>query len=129
MTKFELDMETFVLFPVFALGTAVSLGLVEASMIPIIDLGETLLTTGNIEWTIGRVLSILALAAVVINRDDPLDFDAWGVLEAWTVYVTIGLIVAPPFFPALADTLASTVAGVLAFLVQGIGFSLVTYIN
>ncbi|MFC7057243.1 hypothetical protein [Halovenus salina] len=129
MTEFELDLETFLLFPLFALGTTVSLGLIEASAIPILDLGETLFTTGNIDWTIGRGLSIAALAAVVINRDDPLDFDAWGIMEAWAVYVTVGLLVAPPFFPALESTLASTPAAVAAFIVQGIGFSLITYIN
>ncbi|SDJ52571.1 hypothetical protein SAMN05216226_104233 [Halovenus aranensis] len=129
MSEFELDLETFVIFPIFALGTSVSLGLIEAASIPVVDLGETLLSTGNIDWTIGRVMSVLALAAVVINRDEPLDFDAWGIIEAWTVYVTIGLIVAPPFFPALESTLASTPAALAAFIVQGIGFSLVTYIN
>lgn len=129
MSKLDLDIETFLIFPVFALGAAATLGIVETSVIPGFDLGQVLLTTGGIEWTIGRALSLGALAAVVVNRDDPLDFDAWGVIEVWTFYVTVGLIISPPFFPALESTLASNPASFVAFTVQSIGFGLITYIN
>jgi hypothetical protein len=129
MTKFELDTETFLIFPLFALGAAASLGLVESNFLPWFDLADVVLDFGNIEWTIGRLLSLGALGAVVVNRDAPFDFDGWGVLEVWTLYVTLGLIIAPPFFPALADTLAETPAAFVSFTVQSIGFALITYIN
>ena len=129
MTRLELDTETFLLFPLFALGAAASLGLVESTFLPWFDLGDVMLNLGGIEWTIGRLLSLAALLAVIINRDDPLDFDGWGVLEVWTAYVTFGLIIAPPFFPALAETLAETPAAFISFTVQSIGFALITYIN
>jgi hypothetical protein len=129
MTKFELDIETYLLFPIFGLGAAATLGIIEATIIPWVNLGDVILELGSIEWTIGRLLSIVALLAVVINRDDPLDVDAWGVIEMWTFYVTIGLIIAPPFFPALESTLAEMPAAFLSFTTQTIGFALITYIN
>jgi hypothetical protein len=129
MTKFELDTETYLLFPFFALGTAASLGLVSADILPWFELSEVILDIGNIEWTIGRLLSVGALAGVVINRDEPFDFDGWGAIELWTLYATVGLIIAPPFFPAFSETLAETPAAFISFIVQSIGFALITYIN
>ena len=129
MTQFELDTETFLFFPLFALGTAASLGLVAADWLPFVALGDVLIEFGNIEWTIGRLISIGALGAVVVNRDDPLDFDAWGVLEVWVLYVTIGLIIAPPFFPTFEGWITETPAAFMSFTVQSIGFALVTYVN
>lgn len=129
MSQFEIDAETYLIYPIFALGTAATLGIVETTVLPWVDMGEVLIELGTIEWTLGRVVALVALLAVIINRDDPLDFDAWGVLEVWAFYVTVGLIIAPPFFPALADTLAETPAAFVSFTVQSIGFVLITYIN
>lgn len=129
MTKFELDAETYLLFPLFALGAAGSLGMVDANILPWFSLNEVILDLGAIEWTIGRVLALTSLAAVVVNRDEPFDFDEWGMIEMWTLYATIGLIIAPPFFPAFAETLAETPAAFISFTVQSIGFGLITYIN
>jgi hypothetical protein len=129
MTKFQLDYETYFVFPLFGLGAAATLGIVDTNILPWIDLGDIFLDIGGIAWTYGRILSLIALGAVVVNRDDPLDFDAWGFIEVWTFYCTVGLIVAPPFFPALADTLAQMPAAFISFTVQTIGFALVSYIN
>ena len=129
MARTELDTETFVLFPVFALGTAASLGLISQNVLPWFNLGEVVIEFASIEWTIGRVLAVLALTGVVVNRDEPLDFETWGAVEVWTFYVTVGLIIAPPFFPAFSETLAETPAAFASFTVQSIGFALITYIN
>jgi hypothetical protein len=103
MTQFDLDTETFVLFPLFALGAAATLGLVSADILPWFNLGDVVVSFASIDWTIGRLLAIAALGGVLINRDEPLDFETWGAIEVWTFYVTIGLILAPPFFPAFAE--------------------------
>lgn len=129
MADFDLDTELFIIFPVFALGTAATLGIVESTVLPWFDLGEVVIETGGIEWTIGRVLALASLAAIIINRDDPLDFDGWGVLEAWALYVTVGLIVAPPFFPAFEGWITETPAAFVSFTVQSIGFGLISWIN
>ncbi len=129
MTQFELDTETYLLYPLFALGAASTLGIVSTDILGFINLGNTVLTTAGIDWSIARGLSLVALLSVIINRDDPLNTDAWGAVEVWAFYVTIGLVIAPPFFPALQSTLAGEVWAFVAFTVQSIGFALITYIN
>lgn len=129
MTKLEADTETYIIYPLFALGAATSLGLLSADVLPWINLGDVLLETGGIEWTAGRVLSLATLVAVIVNRDTEFDLSGWGTIELWVLYVTVGLIVAPPFFPALESTLAATPAAFVAFTVQSIGYVLLTYIN
>lgn len=128
MTQLEIDRETYIIYPLFALGAAATLGIVESTIIPWFDLGEVIFNFGSIDWTAGRLLSVGALAAVIVNRDAPLA-DALGALELWVFYATVGLILAPPFFPAFAETLAEGPASFIAFTVQSIGFVVITYIN
>lgn len=129
MAKFEIDYETYLLMPVFMIGTMASLGIISSDILPVVNLSDVLLDISGIELTYGRALSIGALFGVVINRDEPLDLDAWGVIETWVFYVTLGLVVAPPFFPAFEDTILHGAGAFLAFTIQSIGFTLVTYIN
>lgn len=121
------DAETYLLFPLFGLGAAASLGLIGTDILPFIDLGETFAETGGITWTYGRVLSAISLLAVMYNRQASLR-ETSGI-DLWVAYATLGLIIAPPFFPALSDTLAQQPASWLAFTVQSIGFAIVTYLN
>jgi len=127
MSEFEIDLEMILLVP-FSLGTLASLGLIEGNLLPFIDLGDEIVTLGSATFTLGRLLAIASLVGVLVNRDSDL-FDNLGVIEVWVVYTTVGLILAPPFFPIFADTLAQTPAGVIAFVTQAAGFSLVSYIN
>ena len=129
MAQFELDRETYFIYPAFAVGAAATLGLVSTDIIPFINLGDVLVETGGIEWTGGRLLSLAALLAVFINRNDGFDLSGFGALEAWAVYVTVGLIVAPPFFPAIQETLAGGGAAFVAFTVQSLGFALISWLN
>lgn len=129
MAKLNLDAEMYLIYPLFALGSAATLGIVGNDILPWIDLGDVFLSTGGIEWTGGRLLALAALVAVFINRDDPLDTDVIGVAEVWAVYVTLGLIIAPPFFPALENTLAGGIAAFVSFTVQSIGFAVISWFN
>lgn len=122
----DIDLEMLLILP-FSWGAAVSLGLVGDEIIPFISASETLFTAGNASITVGRIVSILALGAVFYNRDASLT-DTSGI-DAWIVYATVGLLVAPPLFPAFQETLASGIAGLIAFTVQSTGFLLVSYIN
>lgn len=128
MARLNVDYEWFILYPIFALGTAVSLGFISADVLPIINMSDVIVEQSGIEFTVGRLLAVGALLGVLINRDDSIR-DAFGAIEIWIVYATLGLIIAPPFFPVVEDTLASGFAGVAAFLVQSIGFTIVTYLN
>jgi hypothetical protein len=128
MARLQLDREWFLLFPIFALGSAASLDLVSTGILPFVEMGDTLISAGGVAFTVGRVMGIAALLAVFINRDESIT-DQLGVVEIWIVYVTIGLLVAPPFLPILQDTLVGGLAGVIAFLIQSIGFTAVVYLN
>jgi len=127
MAQDTFDRETYLLYPLFALGTAASLGLVEPTVLPILDLSEVIVSTNGIEWTLGRLLSAAALIAVLVNRSGSIT-DTEGI-DLWVAYATLGLVIAPPFAPALAETLASQPANIIAFLTQSVGFAIVTYVN
>jgi len=127
MTLRELDTETYLLYPLFALGAAATLGLVQTDLLPFIDLADTFAEMGGITWTYGRVLSAASLIAVMVNRQASIR-ETSGV-DLWVAYATLGLVIAPPFFPALSDTLAQQPASWVAFIVQSIGFAIVTYLN
>lgn len=129
MAQFSLDTETYVIYPLFAVGTAATLGIVSTDILPFIDLGQTAVTAGGLDITFGRLLAIAALAAVFFNRDDGFNLDGFGALELWAIYATVGLIVAPPFFPTLQDTLAGGAASFVSFTVQSIGFALISWMN
>jgi len=127
MGYMSFDTETYVLFPVFALGTGATLGLISTDFLPFLDLGEVVLEFGTISWSVGRILATLALFAVLFNRQASIT-DTRGV-DLWVTYATLGLILAPPFFPAFAETLAEQPASWIAFTVQSVGFAIVTYVN
>lgn len=126
MAKDSLDIETLMIFP-FAWGAATSLGLVEDTLIPFIDAGQELFAIGNLSFSIGATISALALIAVLIRRDESIT-DTAGI-DAWAAYATLGLVLAPPLFPAFEATLAQTPAALLAFTVQSYGFMVVSYLN
>lgn len=128
MTKLDFDRELIFLYPIFALGTAVSLGIISADILPFVNMADVLFTVGGAELTVGRVLAVGALGGVLVNRDTSIT-DELGVIELWVVYATVGLLLAPPFFPVFQETLVGGFAGVVSFLVQSIGFTLVSYIN
>jgi len=123
---YSFNPEILLIIP-FSWGTAVSLGLIDSSIIPIIDAGAVLLTIGNINVTIGRAVSLLSLGIVFFNRE--VGFTATSFIDAWIVYATVGLVLAPPLFPVFVDTIAATPAAFLAFTVQSIGFGAVSFMN
>lgn len=126
MSRLQFDREMILLIA-FSWGAATSLGLVEQTIIPWIDAGETIVQLGNANITLGRLVSIATIAAVLVNRDATLQ-ETHGV-DAWIVYATIGLTVAPPLFPALQSTIAAAPAAIITFTVQSTGFMLVSYLN
>jgi hypothetical protein len=127
MGYMSFDKETYLLFPAFALGTGATLGLISADFVPFVNLGDTVLEFGTITWTVGRIIAALSLLAVLFNRQASIT-DTKGI-DLWVTYATLGLILAPPFFPAFADTLAQQPASWIAFTVQSVGFAIVTYVN
>ncbi len=126
MAQKSFDTEMLLIIP-FSLGAAASLGLISADILPMVNLGDTLITIGGIEWTVGRVVAAASLLAVLVNRDASLM--ETGGLDVWIVYATLGLVIAPPFFPAFESTLAQQPAALISFTIQGLGFTLVSWSN
>jgi len=126
MAEDSIDLELLAILP-FSWGTATTLGLVEDTIVPFVDAGQTVWTAGNLTFSIGAVVAVAALLFVLLHRDASIK-DTSGV-DAWIVYATIGLVIAPPLFPAFESTLAEQPASVIAFTVQSTGFLLVDYIN
>lgn len=126
MARMELDRELIFGMPVFVVGSLVSLGIIGSTVVGI-DLGQMLYSTSGIELTYARAMSVAALAYVYLNRD--ISFGDFGGVDLWVVYATVGMVIAPPLFPAFADTLAQRPAAIIAFLVQTAGFTLVSYVN
>jgi hypothetical protein len=128
MTRLVLDKTWFLLYPIFALGSAASLGIVQVDILPFLNMGDVVLDPAGVEFTVGRLMGVGALLAVAIDRDASIT-DSLGVVEIWIVYVTVGLLIAPPFLPILQNTLVGGFAGTVAFIVQSIGFTAVEYMN
>lgn len=123
---FDIDL-SMLLIVVFSWGAATSLGLISDNILPFVDAGSVVFEAGNATFTIGRLVSIATLLFVFFYRDAPLS-DTDGI-DLWIVYATIGLVIAPPLFPALESTIASQPAALIAFTVQSTGFLLVDYVN
>lgn len=127
----ETDVDNeLLLYPVFGVFTAITLGLVDPSAVPVFgDMFDTiLLTTGEIDWTVARAGSLVTLLFVLVNRDRSLS-ETEG-LDLYLTYVTIGLIVAPPFVGVLETTLsAGGIASVLAWIAQSYAYAAISLIN
>lgn len=118
--------EMWLIIP-FSFGSAASLGLIDASVLGFIDLESVIWDPGNIELTWGRILAVASLLAVFFNRE--VGFTTTSFVDAWIVWATIALIVAPPLFPAFEATIAETPMAMMAFIVQTTGFTIVSYMN
>jgi len=123
----QYTIETWVLLPIFAAGTAATLGIISVDILPVVNLGETVVEAGGIEWTVGRLASAGALVAVLWNRD--VAFRDTHFQDLWMAYVTLGLIIAPPFFPQFEQTLAEGTAGLITWVAQLMGFITTSYRN
>ena len=120
MAKNSLDpRELMIASPVFVLGSLTSLGIVGPEVMTI-DFSNVLFSQGNLRLTLGSILSIVALGYIYFNRD--IGFFEFKGLELWTVAATGLLVLAPPIFPAFADSLASMPVALFAFFVQTGGF-------
>lgn len=127
--QLQLDKELWLGIPIFTLGAAVSLGLVSSTLFGY-DLSQIVLETNGIGFSVARLLSVSALALVVLNREQGLQsIRSFVGVEAWAVYVTIGLILAPPFLPLLEGTLLEQPWAIMAFLAQTMGITIISYLN
>jgi hypothetical protein len=127
MTQLSIDKELWLVVPVFSIGAAVSLGIVTADLGGLVDLKTVLIGVNGVDFTIARTMSLAALAIAVINRDT--GFSDLGAIDVWAMWVTAGLVIAPPFVPLLEGTLLEAPYSVAAFVIQTLGITIVSYVN
>jgi len=126
MSKLTADKELYLVIPLFSLGAAISLGIV-GSEIALIDLSQVLIGVNGVDFTIARVMSLVALGIALFNRDASLTDT--GAIDVWAVWATAGLVIAPPLFPLVQGTLAEAPFSFVAFAMQTIGITIVSYVN
>ena len=127
----KIDLNDAVVSPFFVLASGVQAGLFSLVLFGL-DFSAVLVTlgsgTGGIEITTARIISVLAvLVAFATNKPD---FDQMGAVETWVAFVTIGLVLAPPFTPFLSELIAgSAIVGIVAVIIQSAGFYTISYLG
>lgn len=128
MVNRDLDADDLIFAPLFLLGSLYTTGLVSRTLGGW-DPSTVLITVGGTAISYAGAASLAALLAVFFRRDEPLaSLD--GAFETWVVVVTFGLVVVGPFITPLQSVISqSTVAALIAVLIQVTGFTLVVYKN
>lgn len=129
MVQGKLDREDLFVWPLYMWSTAAALGLIQPDLLPIpgVDWNQVLVEFGHIDFTLATTAAVVALGYVYAQRDTSLTNLAGA--DLYIVYATIGLILAPPIFPAFEATVVEKPAAYLAFTVQNAGLLLVSRMN
>jgi len=127
MTQLSVDKELWLVVPLFSIGAAVSLGIVSSNLAGVFDLKTVLIGWNGVEFTVARVMSLVALVVAVVNRDS--GFTDLGAMDFWAMWVTAGLVIAPPFVTLLEGTLLEAPYSIAAFVIQTLGITIVSYVN
>jgi len=127
MTQLSIDKELWLVVPLFSVGAAVSLGIVSSNLAGLFDLQTVLIGFNGVDFSVARIMSLVALIIAVVNRD--AGFTDLGALDVWAVWVTAGLVISPPFLPLVQGTLVEGPFSILAFIVQTLGITIVSYVN
>jgi len=131
VTDLALDGNDLLALPVFMLGSLGQLGFLSLSVAGI-SLSTVLYSVTADGYTtqisLGLLLSIAALGYVMWTND--LGWRGWSGLQIWLVIVVVWLVLSPPFVPIMKTLLlGSTWGGFVAFVLQTIGFSTLSYLG
>lgn len=127
----RIDLNDAFISPAFVIASGVQARLFEMVLFGH-NLADPILTIGTgasaISISIAKIIAILALGvAVATNKPD---LDTMGAIQTWTAIATVGLVLAPPFSPFLESLIQSTtVAGIVAVVVQSAGFYTLSYLG
>jgi len=122
----QIDPLDLAALPLFLFGSLFELGLVDFSLGGV-SLDNTIFTLGTTDISLAVVLMLAALGAVIYTNN--WEFDPDGGMTAWVVVATVGLIIAPPFVPALSEFLTQDIAASAALLIQTAGYTIVSYMG
>lgn len=119
-SKMKINPMDFFAFPVFLIAACVNLGLLGSTVMGY-DLGAGVSLGAGHSISFASIVAIGTLAYVAYTNDwdGGLTFNS---IQGWLILATIGTLIAPPFFPMVADTIASGPAAIVALVVQVGGF-------
>lgn len=128
----NIEYHEIALGALFGLFSLVSVGLLSQSTILGIDLLTPLYSfsagSSTVTVTVAMVASLAILAGTAISND--WDASVRSGITFWAVVATVGLIIMPPFMPLVESLISSSFAGgVVAFVVQMMGFASVSYLQ
>jgi len=127
----KIDVNDSLVSPFFVLASGVQANLFDLVLFGF-DFSSTIVQVGSgaesVEITAARIIAVSAiLVALATNQPD---FDAMSFIQVWAAIATIGLVLAPPFSPALQSLITgSTVAGLVALITQAGGYYSLSYLG
>ena len=127
----KIDLNDAVISPFFVLASGVQAGLFSLVLFGF-DFSSQLFSFGSgaaaVSVSLAKIIAVLAIL-VALASNQP-DFDRMGMIETWAAFATIGLVLAPPFSPAIRALLqTSTIAGIVSLVVQAAGFYSLSYLG
>jgi hypothetical protein len=126
-TRMRVNIEDYLGLPVYVICVAVALGLLDSTIMGF-DLSSSLLDLGSGHaFSVANIGAMLTLGYVAYTNHWKMD--SLSGVQAWVVIATVGLLIAPPFFPVLESTLAATPAAFAALLIQVGGYVTFSYIG
>lgn len=129
MTRGEFDDVDLVAMPVFLLGSLFQLDLLSVDSLPLIgDPAAAFSTVAGVEISIAMLLSLVALGVVAYTNNWSIDGISGGV-QGYIVIATVGLIIAPPFMPALEEAVSGGVGAMFALAIQTSGYAVLSYVG
>ena len=125
-TSMRVNLHDYLLLPVYVICIAVALGLITSDPMGF-DLGQAVWESGDHYLSIANLGALATLAYVAYSND-------WSnahlsSVQIWIIIATVGLIIAPPFFPVLEGTLTETPAALVAAGIQIGGYVTFSYVG
>lgn len=127
----KIDLNDAVVSPFFVLASGVQADLFTLDLFgvnfadPVFTLGTG---TGSLSISIAQIIAITALGiAFATNRPK---LSEMAPAETWVALATVGLVLAPPFMPALESLIQSSpIPGLVALSIQAGGFYTLSYLG
>jgi hypothetical protein len=125
--KGQIDPIDLLAFPVFLLGGALELGLLDSFSIVGLNPTDTLFSLGpETAISYATLAMLVTFSAVLVTNE--WSMDAWGTINGYLAVATLILIISPPLIPAMESLLgSSSIAGLFAFTIQSAGYAAVSY--
>jgi hypothetical protein len=124
-TAMKVNALDYLVFPIYLIACMVALGLLTAAPFGF-DLAAALDLGGGHRISFAAFVALGCLAYVAYTNDWSGHL-SW--VQGWIIVATITLIVAPPFVPLLAESIAAAPAAFVALAVQAGGYMAFSFVG